>query len=143
MMRNSSVLLMILIAYSAYSSGVMMSYENNTVLNYTPKENISITCTSTGEDTVTWIRDDIVKGKGNYTINAQTPYRKLLEIRNATVFHSGRYYCVSTNDGDNYMWIYLLPEYPAFKNTHPGKIYVTSLSHPEEGRWMNEYGDYE
>ncbi|XP_065220710.1 uncharacterized protein LOC135845805 [Planococcus citri] len=141
MMRNSFVLLMILIAYSAYSSGVMMSYENTTVLHYTPKENISITCTGTGEDTVTWIPEDIVKG--NYTIHAQTPYRQLLEIRNASVFHAGTYYCVSTKDSENSMWIDLLPEYPAFKNTHPHRVYVTSLSHPEEGRWMNEYGDYE
>ncbi|XP_065213226.1 uncharacterized protein LOC135840552 [Planococcus citri] len=129
MMRNSSVLLMILIAYSAYSFGVMMPYTNNTVLHYSVKENISITCTGTNEDKVTWMHDNTVKG--NYTINAQTPYRKLLEIRNASVLNAGMYYCVSTKNSYEFMWIFLLPDDPAFINNGDHRIYINSISNSE------------
>ncbi|XP_065213610.1 uncharacterized protein LOC135840823 [Planococcus citri] len=109
MMRHSSVLLMILIAYLAHSFGrVMIPYENNTALYYSTKENISITCIGTNDDKVTWMHDNTLEG--NYTIDAQTPHRKVLEIKNATLFNAGIYYCVSTKNSNEFMRMYILPD---------------------------------
>ncbi|XP_065223045.1 uncharacterized protein LOC135847442 [Planococcus citri] len=127
MMRHSSVLLIILIANSF---GVMIPYENNTGLYYSAKENIAITCTGTIEDEVTWTHTNILKG--NYTINAQTPYRKLLEIKNASVFNAGIYYCISTKNTNEFMRIFLLPDNSCFPDNGAHKKYTISVSNPGE-----------
>ncbi|XP_065222069.1 uncharacterized protein LOC135846732 [Planococcus citri] len=105
MMQHSFVLLIMLIAYSAYSFGVMIPYKNNTKIFYSAKENISITCS--GTDEVTWTNTDRLEG--NYTIDAQTPYRKILEIRNASFYNAGIFECASTNNSDDFMRLFIYP----------------------------------
>ncbi|XP_065222067.1 uncharacterized protein LOC135846731 isoform X2 [Planococcus citri] len=106
MMRYSSVLLIILIAYSAYCFGVMIPYKNDTILTYSAKENLTITCT--GTDEVTWMHSYNVEG--GYTIIAETPYRKILQIKNASAINAGIYFCVSKNNSDDFMRIFLFAD---------------------------------
>ncbi|XP_065208604.1 uncharacterized protein LOC135837307 [Planococcus citri] len=123
MMRHSSALLTILIAYSAYSFGVMIPYENNTVLHYSLKENISVTCS--GTDEVTW-RNTITLSR-NYTINAETPYRKLLQIKNASVYNAGIFECVSKKHRDEFMRILIFPDASCYPDKGANPIYTIPI----------------
>ncbi|XP_065224433.1 uncharacterized protein LOC135848453 [Planococcus citri] len=140
MMRHSSILLIILIAYLAYCFGVMIPYENNTAIYYSAKENISIACTGTDKDEVTWMHANILKGKFN--VVAETPYRKVLQIRNASVFHAGRYYCVSTNNINKFMMIFILPDASCFPDNGAHRSYTLSVSNSGEQKIRVSERDY-
>ncbi|XP_065221394.1 uncharacterized protein LOC135846312 isoform X2 [Planococcus citri] len=104
MIGRSSVLLTILIAYLAYSYGVMIPYKNNTFVYYSWKENISITCTD-DVDEVTWTH--FFAMGANYSIKVETPHRKVFKIKNASFYNTGMYDCVSTKNRNEFMRIYL------------------------------------
>ncbi|XP_065222066.1 uncharacterized protein LOC135846731 isoform X1 [Planococcus citri] len=122
MMRHSSVLLIILIAYSAYCFGVMIPYENNTMLEFSARENLTITCT--GTDEVTWKRSSSMRGK--YTVIAESPRRQIFQVKNASVYHAGVYNCVSTNNSDDFMSIFLFPDDSCFEGIKMSTYHVPS-----------------
>ncbi|XP_065226056.1 uncharacterized protein LOC135849509 isoform X3 [Planococcus citri] len=129
MMPHSSVLLIILIAYSAHSFGVTIPYENNARIHYSYKENITISCT--GTDKVAWRHIDAFWMKGNYTVIEQTPYRKILQIKNATLYHTGVYECFSINNSDDFMSLWVLPDNTCYPHNGTQFAMISPLgSHP-------------
>ncbi|XP_065226055.1 uncharacterized protein LOC135849509 isoform X2 [Planococcus citri] len=128
MMPHSSVLLIILIAYSAHSFGVTIPYKNNTWLYYSYKENITITCS--GTDEVAW-RLGFFWMRGNYTVIEQTPLRKIIHIKNASIYNCGIYECVSAKNSDEFMRLHIMPDNTCYPHngTQPAIIGVLG-SHP-------------
>ncbi|XP_065221393.1 uncharacterized protein LOC135846312 isoform X1 [Planococcus citri] len=121
MIGHSSILLIILIAYSAYSFGVLIPYKNDSYVYFSMNETISITCT--GTDEVTWFA--AYSAGGNYTVKAETPYRKVLQIRNATEDHTGMYVCASTKNRKESMRISVHCDDSCFIDPETGKRMYT------------------
>ncbi|XP_065222065.1 uncharacterized protein LOC135846730 [Planococcus citri] len=133
MMRHSSVLLTILIAYSAYSFGVMIPYSNNTNLYFSAKENISITCS--GTDEVTWTTSfTLKKGYSKHRIIAETPYRKILQIKNASLINVGIHECVSKKNRNEFMRIFLYPDKSCYRDNGTHNFATVSISNSGEVR---------
>ncbi|XP_065204993.1 uncharacterized protein LOC135834928 [Planococcus citri] len=107
MMRHWSTLLIILIACASYSLGVLISYPHNSVVNFSPGENISLTCS--GLEEVQWEVDS--PPLGVYSVRVETPKRKILEIVNATTDNTGVYKC-----------------YPIKRKVEFSKIYLSAVS---------------
>ncbi|XP_065225934.1 uncharacterized protein LOC135849423 [Planococcus citri] len=124
MMGHSSILIIILIAYLAYSFGVMIPYKNNTAVEHAWRENISITCTD-DVDEVTWTHSFTMGG--NYSIKVETPRRKVLKIKNASLYNIGVYECVSIKNRNEFMRIYVSCDVSCWEDdpTVQGKYYET------------------
>ncbi|XP_065223693.1 uncharacterized protein LOC135847891 [Planococcus citri] len=110
MMQHLSVLLIILIAFSAYCFGVMIPYQNATTIYYSKNENLTITCT--GTDEIMWKRAN--NETGSYAVITQTPRRKILQIKNASLVNAGIHLCYSATNSSDLMGIFLFPDTKSF-----------------------------
>ncbi|XP_065209998.1 uncharacterized protein LOC135838342 isoform X2 [Planococcus citri] len=110
MMGYSLVVLTILISYSACSFGVQLGFNPNTILNFGPGENITITCS--GDDEIMW--DVATTPTGKYFIRDETPNRKILEVRNAKLYDGAVCRCHLKKDENDFIKISILPDYERF-----------------------------
>ncbi|XP_065204137.1 uncharacterized protein LOC135834234 [Planococcus citri] len=106
MIGRSFVVITILIAFSGYALGLHMSYPNESFVFFSVRENITLTCT--GNEEVMWAVH--CSHKGIYSMKEESPSRKIVQIKNATLFHAGDYACHSKKNTTEFVYIYLNPD---------------------------------